>query len=215
MMNIQERQQLTQFLEQLTQAQAGPIDSEADALIRGTCARQPQAVYLLVQRAMILEQALQNSQNDITRLQGQLEQARYQPLAGDNSASGLDANAWGNSAAPRPAAYAPAYAPAQATSPAPIAAPAASAWGSGMLGSIAGTAAGVVGGALLFQGIGSLLGNHAAKPAAIDSLSSPSPTKDNSTVSNNAAPDDNAGSADIFDLSSVDDYIASDSDGNV
>ena len=54
-MNIQERDQLKLFLQQLTQVQASQKDAEAETLIREACARQPDAGYLLVQRAMQLE----------------------------------------------------------------------------------------------------------------------------------------------------------------
>jgi len=50
--NTQEREQLTQFLQQLTQAQVPQKDIEADALIREASMRQPDATYSLVQRAM-------------------------------------------------------------------------------------------------------------------------------------------------------------------
>lgn len=53
-MNPQERDQLILFLQQLTQAQAGQKDNEADTLIKDACARQVDAAYLLVQRAMQL-----------------------------------------------------------------------------------------------------------------------------------------------------------------
>ena len=58
-MTPQERELLTTFLQQMTQAQAGQKDAEAEAMIREATAKQPDAVYLLVQRAMGLEYALQ------------------------------------------------------------------------------------------------------------------------------------------------------------
>ena len=54
-MTPQERELLTGFLEQMTQAQAGRKDTEAEALIRNAAARQPDALYLLTQRALGLE----------------------------------------------------------------------------------------------------------------------------------------------------------------
>jgi hypothetical protein len=212
-MNIDEREQLARFLDQLAKAQAVPKDGEADTLIRAACARQADAAYLLVQRAMLLEHALQNSQSEITRLQDQLDQARNQSLAANQSASFLDANAWGNSPATRPApALAQQTAPLAAAPAAPGAAQAASAWGSGMLGSIAGTAAGVVAGGFIFRGIEQLIGNRGASPGTINGLGNQAAIQDNSTATNKAAPDDSAGSGDIFDTTSVDDYIAGDSD---
>lgn len=141
-MNPQERELLNTFLQQMGQAQAGQKDAEADRLIREAVARQPDAAYLLVQRAMGLEYALQAAQ----------EQLR------SNTRSGfLDSpNSWGRTAPP-------AQVLAQtASQPDPVTAKPASSWGSGMLGTVATTAAGVVAGSFLFQGIQGLMGHHNA-----------------------------------------------------
>jgi len=57
-MNVQEREVLENFLNQLTQVRGVRKDSEADAIIARAIAQQPDAAYLLVQRALLLEQAL-------------------------------------------------------------------------------------------------------------------------------------------------------------
>lgn len=154
-MESREREQLNQFLQQLGQARAGVKDAEADALIRDAVGRQPDAPYLLVQRALLLEQALHNSQATITRLQAELDQTRTgRGFLGDG-------NAWGQ--APGTPAPAPSAPPAPAgwqAAPAPQAA-APSSWGGGsFLGNVATTAAGVVAGSFLFQGLEHLMGNH-------------------------------------------------------
>jgi hypothetical protein len=161
-MTPQERELLTPFLQQMAQAQAGQKDAEADALIRDAFARQPDAAYLLVQRAMGLDYALQATQAQAAKLQAELDQLR----AGTHSGFLDTGTAWGRSAS-APAQLAPARAPQApvqplqtAAQPAPAAA--ASSWGSGMLGSVATTAAGVVAGAFLFQGIQGLMGHHGA-----------------------------------------------------
>ena len=162
-MNSQERELLTAFLQQMVQTQAGQKDAEAEALIRDACARQPDASYLLVQRAMGLEYALRSTQAQVERLKIELDQLHSGARSGF-----LDApNAWGRTApAPAqvpPAAVAAAQAPVQAlprSGPAP--AGPASSWGSGVLGTVASTAAGVVAGSFLFQGIQGLMGHHAA-----------------------------------------------------
>jgi hypothetical protein len=157
-MNAQEREQLSSFLQQLTQAQANQKDPEADALIREASVRQPDASYLLVQRAMQLEYALQAMKSQISQIQAELAQAR----AGSQSSFLDSANAWGKQpAAPaQSAAIQPrAQAAAPAPSPAPAAAPSSS-WGAGILGNVATTAAGVVAGSFLFQGIENLMGHH-------------------------------------------------------
>ncbi|MFM9968700.1 MAG: DUF2076 domain-containing protein [Burkholderiales bacterium] len=178
-MTPQERELLTTFLQQMTQAQAGQKDPEAENLIRDAAARQPDALYLLTQRALGLDFAMQNAQAQIAQLQSELDQLR-QPARPSFLA---DANAWGRSAqsaTPRPASnmvpnadLAP-LAPlgtntlqrnapqgmqaAQTMQPAQAMRPAASSWGgAGILGTVAATAAGVAGGALLYQGISSMM----------------------------------------------------------
>jgi len=160
-MNIQEREQLVLFLQQLAQVRAGQKDGEADALIREACARQPDAGYLLVQRAMQLEHALQAVKTQCSQLQAELDKAR----SGTQSSFLDDANAWGRQPTASVATSAPAATVAGAAlqsrmqAPAPVAA-APSSWGSGILGTVATTAAGVVAGSFLFQGIESLMGHH-------------------------------------------------------
>ncbi len=174
-MNTQERDMLNAFLAQLTQAQVGAKEPEADTLITQALAKQPNAGYLLVQRAMQLDFVLQQSQAKVAELQAQLE--RQKPVA---QASFLnDVHAWGrgpsapsagmnpaSTAAPvasaAPAMARPAVAGAPVASAAPAAAPVAATtpWGSSMMGTVATTAAGVVAGSFLYSGIQSLMGNH-------------------------------------------------------
>jgi hypothetical protein len=144
-MTLEERAELTRFLQLLEQAQAGQKDAEAQALIGEAVARQPDAAYLLVQRVMQLEHALVEAKREAV-----------QPKA---SFMG-DANSWGRA----PVATQPTgrLAPVQ-MGQAPAAAQQPSRWGSGLMGTLAMTAGGVVAGTLLAQGIGSLMGNH-AKP---------------------------------------------------
>ena len=68
-MNIQERDMLNVFLAQLTQAQVGAKDADADLLISQALSKQPSAGYLLVQRAMQLDFVLQQSQAKVAELQ--------------------------------------------------------------------------------------------------------------------------------------------------
>lgn len=158
-MSPQELQALENFLAQLTQARAGAKDPQAEARILEAAARQPDAAYLLVQRAMLLDHALASAQAQIATLQNQLQAAQ----AGRSTSFMDSANNWGSHAAS--AAPAPGYAPQQAA-PMPMppqpaqqapAQPVRSGFFSGglgsTLGSVATTAAGVAGGALLFQGI--------------------------------------------------------------
>lgn len=159
-MNSQETQVLDNFLTQLVQARVGTKDHQADALIAAAIAKQPDAAYLLVQRALLMDQALASAKTQISSLQSELQAARSSNVR----SSFLDSeNTWGNSTASHPAAVSATAAPVQ--SPSVQAAPAQSAPASrpgflsgfgGTLGNIATTAAGVAGGALLFQGIENL-----------------------------------------------------------
>lgn len=203
-MNPQERELLTSFLQQMSEAQAGRKDTEADALIAAACARQPDAAYLLVQRAIQLEHALQAVQSQATRLQSELDQMRSGTGFLDN------ANAWGR-AAPAPVASGPAA--AAVGQPRVQAGPAAtvpgSSWGSGMLGSIATTAAGVVAGSFLFQGIQGLMGHHdtgasLGSHAAENALQ---PVAENTAIDNNY---DASALDDATDLASADSGDAGD-----
>jgi hypothetical protein len=165
-MTPQEKELLSAFLQQLTAAHAGQKDAEAETLIREAVARQPDAAYLLVQRALQLDQALQMTQAQAQKLQAELDEARSAARASGGGTSFLGDSSWGSrpSAAPQavpqqrsvsglPLGAPPATAPAQ---PAP--APRPSPWGGGsMLGTVASTAAGVVAGSFLFQGIQNLM----------------------------------------------------------
>jgi len=165
-MTPEERVQLVRFLQLLEQANAGPKDEVAEAMIRDALTRQPDAAYLLVQRVLQLELAQQSSQEELERLKRQLGEARTSGLP----SSFFGQNSWGRQPAGAPASSGlPAAALPAAASLSPAAAqaqgqPPRSAWGSGLLGTVASTAVGVVAGSMLAQGIGSLLGNREAAP---------------------------------------------------
>ncbi|MGI4848560.1 MAG: DUF2076 domain-containing protein [Janthinobacterium lividum] len=251
-MTPQENDALNALLGQLTQVSGVVKDPQADRLIQSAAAQQPDALYLLVQRVMLLDQALGAAKQQAATLQQQLDalqaQAQAQaPAAADKSF--LDANAWGNgarSAAPLRAAAqevsvtgrplgvpgGPGGAGAMPGNQPPYASPAQgyeapvapqprggflSGAGGSMLGTMAATAAGVAGGAFLFQGIGSLLGNH--HPAASVADSGGNAFDSNQHVSDSghdglaagqgqafadSSIDNDAGNASLDDLSGVD-----------
>jgi uncharacterized protein len=154
-MTPHERTLLQDFLLQLVQIRGVEKDPEADAMIARAVAQQPDAAYLLVQRALLLEQALNAAKAEIAQLQNR--------SAGDRGfLSG--ANAWGRDAQPRsPLSVAGTPLPPVATpGPAPGMAPQAQSPFGGFLGQAAATAAGVAGGAFLFQGLEHLFGHHDA-----------------------------------------------------
>src|SRR5207248_1319444 len=138
-MTPQERQSLEEFLGQLTQVRGPVKDPEAAALIARAAAENPDALYLTVQRAILLEHALNAAKAQITQLQTQ---------SGAGASSGFLTSHWG-------------HAPEQPTRPAAPAASQPSFFGGGsFLGNVASTAAGVAAGAFLFQGIESLFSHH-------------------------------------------------------
>ena len=207
-MTLQERELLTSFLQQMTLAQAGQKDPEAEALIREASAKQPDTAYLLVQRSMGLEYALQAANAETARIQGELNQLRS-----TSSNSFLNnANAWGklpktNSAlAPAAGSNVPIQSSSQPLPPS--AATPASSWGSGMLGTVATTAAGVVAGSFLFQGIQGLMGHHNPSSSA---AANPQPAESNKMAANNEEPVELTNDTNYFADAGSSDFDASDS----
>ena len=143
-MTPHEKELLQKFLNELNHTSVQQKDSDAYTLITESAKKQPDALYLLVQRSMGLEMALQVAQKQMAELQSNSSAAK--PASSFLS----DNNAWGRQAVP---------AGAQARTGAQP-----SAWGSGMLGAIATTAIGVVAGSMLYQGIQSMMGQQ--KPEA-------------------------------------------------
>lgn len=173
-MTPQESQLLREFLDQLMQVRGVVKDPQADEMINRALARQPDAGYLLVQKALLQEQALNAAKAQIAALQSQLDDARASSAGG---ASFLDsASNWGNSAGHTGRGVqraAPQFIPQAAAQygipPQPAAMPSRPGFFGGgagsFLGNMAATAAGVAGGAFLFQGIENLLGHHHASDA--------------------------------------------------
>lgn len=157
-MNNQEREHISHFLNQLGEIKlaAQDKDLEAEQLIRTATANQPDAVYLLVQRALLLEQALQTAKGQIADLQNQLQNRQPAAVGGF-----LDNDPWAQTAVKsRAVPGADRYAVPQNAPLPPVANLGAGA--SSFLGNVATTAAGVVAGSFLFQGIESLMGHHAS-----------------------------------------------------
>jgi hypothetical protein len=169
-MSPQDSQLLQDFLNQLVQARGVAKDPQAEEMINRAVSQQPDAAYLLVQRALLMQQALNNAKAEIAALQNQLRGSGQQ-----GQPAFLDPSTWGNSGASRPSASQPqtpqpSYqqpyqqpypGSMQAQQQAPSSGGFLRGAGGGMLGNIAATAAGVAGGAFLFQGLEHLLGGHA------------------------------------------------------
>lgn len=205
MMNTQEMQFINNFLNQLVQARGIAKDPQVDNLIAGAVAQQPDAAYLLVQRAFLMEQALNNAKTQIATLQSQLQAVQSPPARGF-----LDAEAWGSTPAvtSRPAMSAPMASnliqPAAMPAQAPAASPGFFSGGmGGTLGTVAATAAGVAGGAFLFQGIEHMMHPNGASGFMNQSgMASITPPVENTTVNNfngaNPALDTGSSSGDDF-----------------
>ena len=202
-MQAQERELITGLFGRLQPFEAQPRDGEAEALIRDLVGRQPSAPYLLVQTVLVQEQALKAAQDRIAELEATAGAAA--PAAPGFLGSAPKIGPWGTSpatpaAAPQP--IPPTRSPLQAAlAPQPA--------GGGFLRTAMTTAAGVAGGALLFEGIRSLMGSNpfgsaaaAAQPSPLlppDSLPA-APSQD--LAQDQAMLDDNATAAD----DQVDDY---------
>ncbi len=157
-MTPQERELIEGLFQRIKAADTPQKDQEADELIKRRAAEHPSSLYLLVQTALVQEHALSAAQARIAQLENELSNRQAQPASGGASFLGglLGRNRW-NVQNP---AETPAAQPSPPRSSVPITAPAATSafgGGSGFLGTALTTAAGVAGGALLYDGIRSLL----------------------------------------------------------
>jgi uncharacterized protein len=196
-MNKQELEVLHNFLDQLVRVRVVQKIPEADAIIGHAVIQQPDAAYLLVQRALLLEQALTQAKARIAELE------RGQPSADQ---SFLDKGLW----KPSPGISGPSVqsAGAQGGGPSAASMPSQSGSAQSFLGQAAATAAGVAGGAFLFEGLESLIGHHEAAlfdPAAFGAF-----PPDEVTINNFYAGNDHADA----DEPPVDSDSDSESDGN-
>jgi hypothetical protein len=151
-MQSQERDLIAGLFGRLQPFESQPRDPEAEALIKDFVARQPASPYLFVQTVLVQEQALKAAQERIAELEAQAGAA---PAAAGFLGSAPKIGPWGSQAqaaapqAPVPSTRSPLQA---ALAPQPA--------GGGFLRTAMATAAGVAGGALLFEGIRSLMGSN-------------------------------------------------------
>lgn len=175
-MTPNERPLLDDLLQRLAHAGPATKDSEADSRIRQALAAQPDALYLLVQRCLLLERGLAHAQEEVARLQQAADSNRsfigadLEPGFGRGPSQAYSPGA----AASQPTSMPPQAPPAGYAQPAPApswrdrlfgnasapAAAAAAPAGPGFLGTAASAAAGVAGGMFLFNGLEHLLGNR-------------------------------------------------------
>ena len=159
-MTPDERNLLQRFLQDLARTPSGGKDPEADSMIAATLRESPDAAYVLVQHAILSDQALQAAQGQIAALQAQQAQAGPARSFLGGGSSGGGQSAW----APQPSQTPPPYAPPSGPPEGPgYPGPGPFSSGGGLGSFLRGagtTAAGVAGGALLFEGLSGLFGGH-------------------------------------------------------
>jgi uncharacterized protein len=203
-MQSQERDLIAGLFGRLQPFESQPRDPEAEALIKDFVARQPASPYLFVQTVLVQEQALKAAQERIAELEAQAGTA---PAAAGFLGSAPKIGPWGS----QPQAAAP-QAPVPSTRSPLQAALAPQPAGGGFLRTAMVTAAGVAGGALLFEGIRSLMGSNpgpfgsvaAAQPSPLlppDSLPA-TPSQDQAVADDNATAQDDQ--VDDYDTASLD-----------
>jgi hypothetical protein len=171
-MTPDERTMLSGFLQDLVQARGGLKDAEAAGLIDQAIKSNPDAAYLLVQHAILADQALHAAQAKVAELEAQQRDRQSAPR-GSGFGSFLGAGSpWARAAPPPPPQYSqpqysqPQYAPAYAAPP-PQQGPGLFGTGGAQPGGFgtflrsAGTmAAGVAGGSLIADALGGMFGGH-------------------------------------------------------
>lgn len=151
-MNVQERDLLNQLLKQLAEVKLTEKDAEAETLIRDVATKQPDSTYLLAQRVLLLEHALNVGKARNDELQAQLQ----------TNQSGQKGGFLGNDPWAQQAVNTNRQAPQYAAQLQPQPSGGIFGGGSGFLGNVATTAAGVVAGSFLYQGIENLMGHHSS-----------------------------------------------------
>ena len=164
-MTPDERDLLDRFLSDLARARPGPKDAEAADRIERALRSNPDAAYVLVQHAILADQALAEAQARIETL----ERAAG-PAPGQGSFLGGRGRDDGRYPPPPSGAYSAGAYPATSVPPtnggtfgggAPQPGPFSGGGGLGnFLRSAGTTAAGVAGGAFLFEGLSNMFGGH-------------------------------------------------------
>jgi uncharacterized protein len=216
-MTPEERKLVIELFDRLGTLEDAQRDAEAERLIRDGLAQAPNAAYALVQTVLIQDEALKRANARIRELeQGREAPARDTSFLGsmrDSLFGARESRGSVPSVRPDTGSQAPAagMSPAWRTGAQPVSpglapaspgfAPAAAPMGMGgsFLGTAASTAAGVIGGALLLDGIRSMMGSHGVAHAAYDpaaqaaldpAAGAPSPWSGGGELSRDAGLDD-------------------------
>ena len=209
-MTPQERQLVDDLFDKLARLEATPRDRDAERAIADGLARAPNAVYALVQTALVQDEALKRADARIRELSGEDEAPREGggfldtmrnaltggsrgsvPSVQPGASSGPDPR-WntGGAYAQAPAQGAPYQGgPAQGAPAQPIGS------GGSFLGTAAASAAGMIGGALLMNSIGSMFGHRGGGQAFAGEQSNASSPWSDSASNSDLAKD--AGLSDI------------------
>ena len=170
-MQSQERDLITDLFGRLKAFETQPRDGEAERLIAGLVAMQPASPYLLTQTVLVQEHALKAAQERIAELES--KESKPAPSGGGFLGGAPKIGPWGSAPSATPAGPSMTAPPTRSPLQEAVAPQQPAAGGSSFMRTALTTAAGVAGGALLFQGVRSLLGNgggpfsaHAAAPPA-------------------------------------------------
>lgn len=228
-MTPQERQLVDELFDKLARLEGTPRDHDAERAIAEGLARAPNAVYALVQTALVQDEALKRADARIRELSGEDEAPREGGGFLDSMRNALTGGSRGSVPSVRPGASSGpdprwntggtyAQAPGQG---APYQAAPAQPIGSGgsFLGTAAASAAGVIGGALLMNSISSMFGHRGGGSAfAGEQSSSASPWSDsaaNSDLARDAGLNDMGGGSKGGSDRSASLFDSNDSDTNV
>ncbi len=169
-MTPDERTLLNQFLGDLSRTQGVIKDQEAAAMIETALRGNPDGAYVLVQHALLADQALHRAQAQIMELQARAAPSSQPSFLGQSGPGAQPAqasppwssNPWAAPAAPQqPSPWAQSAPPAAAPGGFMGQSPLSSGGGLGSFLRTAGTtAAGVAGGEMLFSGLSGLFGGH-------------------------------------------------------
>src|SRR5262245_21573974 len=160
-MTPQERELIADLFDRLARLESQPRDPDAERAIAEGLASAPHAIYPLVQTVLVQDEALKAANSHIEALEGRGEGEQARPSGFlDNMREAL----FGRSEARQGSV--PSVRPGIAAVPQQAAYGQPYSGGPSFLGTAAAAAAGMVGGALLLDGVRSMLGGHRQGPFA-------------------------------------------------
>jgi hypothetical protein len=184
-MTPQERQLVAELFERLSTLENNPRDADAERAIAEGLAHAPNAVYALVQSVLVQDEALKRADARILELEAVLDGKPGAPAGGGGFLGSMRENMFGRREGAQGSV--PSVRPADTPSGAPMGvppgfrsevtqAPAGAqapqdtrGQGGSFLGTAAAAAAGVIGGALLLDGIKSMMGQKQGAFGPLDS----------------------------------------------